>query len=119
MIRRPPRSTRTDTLFPYTTLFRSVADKRYVLAYSGGAAIQASVRADGDAKTSAMGQPVLAVLRHVLAGEYAGLILDNNSAPARMVLPREILPRALGEADAQLRTQTHPPDPPTGSTSCR
>src|SRR3546814_10815784 len=26
MIRRPPRSTRTDTLFPYTTLFRSVCD---------------------------------------------------------------------------------------------
>src|SRR3546814_10246733 len=28
MIRRPPRSTRTDTLFPYTTLFRSPADGR-------------------------------------------------------------------------------------------
>src|SRR3546814_1238872 len=26
MIRRPPRSTRTDTLFPYTTLFRSRSD---------------------------------------------------------------------------------------------
>src|SRR3546814_9433498 len=26
MIRRPPRSTRTDTLFPYTTLFRSQCD---------------------------------------------------------------------------------------------
>src|SRR3546814_14817132 len=26
MIRRPPRSTRTDTLFPYTTLFRSNLD---------------------------------------------------------------------------------------------
>src|SRR3546814_6659755 len=26
MIRRPPRSTRTDTLFPYTTLFRSHSD---------------------------------------------------------------------------------------------
>src|SRR3546814_3341654 len=26
MIRRPPRSTRTDTLFPYTTLFRSPTD---------------------------------------------------------------------------------------------
>src|SRR3546814_12254685 len=26
MIRRPPRSTRTDTLFPYTTLFRSACD---------------------------------------------------------------------------------------------
>src|SRR3546814_10173392 len=28
MIRRPPRSTRTDTLFPYTTLFRSNFDVR-------------------------------------------------------------------------------------------
>src|SRR3546814_7900035 len=27
MIRQPPRSTRTDTLFPYTTLVRSVGDK--------------------------------------------------------------------------------------------
>src|SRR3546814_5546975 len=27
MIRRPPRSTRTDTLFPYTTLFRSRRDE--------------------------------------------------------------------------------------------
>src|SRR3546814_13489369 len=26
MIRRPPRSTRTDTLFPYTTLFRSIEE---------------------------------------------------------------------------------------------
>src|SRR3546814_13299962 len=29
MIRRPPRSTRTDTLFPYSTLFRSVATAIY------------------------------------------------------------------------------------------
>src|SRR3546814_9627776 len=28
MIRRPPRSTRTDTLFPYTTLFRSAEHRR-------------------------------------------------------------------------------------------
>src|SRR3546814_19210713 len=31
MIRRPPRSTRTDTLFPYTTLFRSSPDHRLQL----------------------------------------------------------------------------------------
>src|SRR3546814_3131720 len=31
MIRRPPRSTRTDTLFPYTTLFRSPATSRFHL----------------------------------------------------------------------------------------
>src|SRR3546814_13247050 len=35
MIRRPPRSTRTDTLFPYTTLFRSAgADARTAGAYA-------------------------------------------------------------------------------------
>src|SRR3546814_16175151 len=41
MIRRPPRSTRTDTLFPYTTLFRSgAADARRVftlLVHADGA----------------------------------------------------------------------------------
>src|SRR3546814_19885252 len=36
MIRRPPRSTRTDTLFPYTTLFRSVvkAPPRHAIVYA-------------------------------------------------------------------------------------
>src|SRR3546814_4499734 len=32
MIRRPPRSTRTDTLFPYTTLFRSSYQQPYHVA---------------------------------------------------------------------------------------
>src|SRR3546814_17343859 len=32
MIRRPPRSTRTDTLFPYTTLFRSAGHRRDTLS---------------------------------------------------------------------------------------
>src|SRR3546814_9941934 len=32
MIRRPPRSTRTDTLFPYTTLFRSLSLRRIHVA---------------------------------------------------------------------------------------
>src|SRR3546814_4529182 len=31
MLRRPPRSTRTDTLFPYTTLFRSLAARGQTL----------------------------------------------------------------------------------------
>src|SRR3546814_2455854 len=42
MIRRPPRSTRTDTLFPYTTLFRSRGDRRDV-----GAALVAQRRDAG------------------------------------------------------------------------
>src|SRR3546814_16739911 len=37
MIRRPPISTRTDTLFPYTTLFRS-QDAKYVARASGSRA---------------------------------------------------------------------------------
>src|SRR3546814_7472555 len=30
MIQRPPRSTRTDTLFPYTTLFRSIGEQEQI-----------------------------------------------------------------------------------------
>src|SRR3546814_1031511 len=41
MIRRPPRSTRTDTLFPYTTLFRSPPP---ISLPSGGDAIAASLQ---------------------------------------------------------------------------
>src|SRR3546814_9819780 len=39
MIRRPPRSTRTDTLFPYTTLFRSWDNKKMVV----GAALAGAI----------------------------------------------------------------------------
>src|SRR3546814_7358986 len=46
MIRRPPRSTRTDTLFPYTTLFRSL---------SGGGARHAGRRGAGGPRTAARG----------------------------------------------------------------
>src|SRR3546814_20612446 len=36
MIRRPPRSTRTDTLFPYTTLFRSLPQETAGLENTSG-----------------------------------------------------------------------------------
>src|SRR3546814_8654933 len=42
MIRRPPRSTRTDTLFPYTTLFRSVG---YGFTYQGSMVVRNDVTA--------------------------------------------------------------------------
>src|SRR3546814_13507015 len=38
MIRRPPRFTRTDTLFPYTTLFRSIVILRLTRPTTGGLA---------------------------------------------------------------------------------
>src|SRR3546814_2962799 len=55
MFRRPPRSTRTDTLFPYTTLFRSVAvavlrpvavARRHELAHAHCAGVAALERED-------------------------------------------------------------------------
>src|SRR3546814_19451819 len=47
MTRRPPRSTRTDTLFPYTTLFRSAvlrAETFRALGTMGDAAVLAEAR---------------------------------------------------------------------------
>src|SRR3546814_9711090 len=37
MIRRPPRATRTDTLFPYTTLFRSASIARLRISFAWAA----------------------------------------------------------------------------------
>src|SRR3546814_2896085 len=47
MIRRPPRSTRTDTLFPYTTLFRSDTIRRALicLVVVGGCSSESSAPA--------------------------------------------------------------------------
>src|SRR3546814_9485973 len=55
MIRRPPRSTRTDTLFPYTTLFRSVVGLALVGDHLG-----AVVVGDGAAVAVAEAQRLLA-----------------------------------------------------------
>src|SRR3546814_15030333 len=46
MIRRPPRSTRTDTLFPYTTLFRSSRRDHHQDHPRGGARSHAGCRRD-------------------------------------------------------------------------
>src|SRR3546814_11802813 len=48
MIRRPPRSTRTDTLFPYTTLFRSRRGRQP----KAGQESTADQAADGDQRTA-------------------------------------------------------------------
>src|SRR3546814_12204298 len=64
MIRRPPRSTRTDTLLPYTTLFRSVMDGEILYLgtpASGGMLVLERIAA-GDLRLAGVGigfaQPV-------------------------------------------------------------
>src|SRR3546814_3247154 len=50
MIRRPPRSTRTDTLFPYTTLFRSrvTVDGRVLTSPAAAVTPEARIEVDGE-----------------------------------------------------------------------
>ncbi|WP_051008080.1 SseB family protein [Microbacterium yannicii] len=84
----------------------TAGDRTFALVYSSGAALQASLLADGDAGTSAMGQPVPSMLRHVLAGKYDGIIIDHASAPARAVLPKELLQKVVEQSDPQLTVKT-------------
>src|SRR3546814_8286762 len=67
MNRRPPRSTRTDTLFPYTTLFRSIRG----IAACGMTRTQVFVGTDGEAVRPAIG----------FGDTRAGAVLEAAGAP--------------------------------------
>src|SRR3546814_19635620 len=71
MIRRPPRSTRTDTLFPYTTLFRSArahrifglaADARDRIAQRRGIAPDREGAVDVGDRIAEIGAPPVPIL---------------------------------------------------------
>src|SRR3546814_12562659 len=83
MIRRPPRSTRTDPLFPYTTLFRSVIRTTDVanLSFIPAGPIPPS-------PTELLGSPRLVAVLDELRGNFDIIILDG--------------PPLLGLADAPL-----------------
>src|SRR3546814_10620287 len=63
MIRRPPRSTRTDTLFPYTTLFRSA-----LLARNSRQGTQPGVDAQVGSQVAGHWLPCVAHRRHGCRG---------------------------------------------------
>src|SRR3546814_13618524 len=115
MIRRPPRSTRTDTLFPYTTLFRS--PQPAVLDRAG-----AGRRA---ARTAAAGRPGLragALPRHGLHDHRGGRAADpvrrairavagveagDAAVPRLAPAPRQAVPCAqIGRAEGRERGVT-------------
>src|SRR3546814_13583065 len=81
MIRRPPKSTRTDPLFPYTTLFRSRQGRR------PGDAVAASRHA---------GEPARQSVRAAAEPGYAGSLAHDAG-------PREHDARAAGTARQQIR----------------
>lgn len=92
-------------------------DEQLVLGYSGGMALAASVEADGDRDTSAMAQPVLALLRHIIDGPYGGIVLNPAAANGRAVLPKALLERMVGEVDPELRIKTALCDTRTEATA--
>src|SRR3546814_15448989 len=79
MIRRPPRATRTDTLFPYTTLFRSVL----VAHRSGSRDAEMVVECEGCARS-----PDQINESRSLACEINGLAAPCLSAPATCLVKK-------------------------------
>src|SRR3546814_15423441 len=69
MIRRPPRSTRTDTLFPYTTLFRS-------LLLHEGRAVGVRARAG-----NGQSQPIMAAAVVLTTGGIGALFACTSNPP--------------------------------------
>src|SRR3546814_918798 len=110
MIRRPPRSTRTDTLFPYTTLFRS-AD---ALAGQGTCAVGLLVGVVGLVVTQPHerahdvvggAEVVLAAERVRLPVDAGGLVAAGGDAVTRLVrapgLDRDVVGDVPGGAEGR------------------
>src|SRR3546814_19266650 len=76
MLLRPPRATRTDTLVPYTTLFRSSLEQATAFARSGMVVI------GGQRRRDAFGAQQLARDPRVLAGDAVGAAQHVERAPA-------------------------------------
>src|SRR3546814_6789194 len=91
MIRRPPRSTRTDPLFPYTTLFRS-RDTEYI-AMDCTNHRHASA---GPGRSGTAPRPTLHLIPHAhrLVSAFALFVLATMSAvlPAREPVARRVPP---------------------------
>src|SRR3546814_4312213 len=79
MIRRPPIPTRTDTLFPYTTLFRSGAGVAVQQGLRGRDAGQAGEGAGaGDAGDDGRSEEHTSELQALMRSSYAGFCLQKN-----------------------------------------
>ncbi|WP_435743213.1 SseB family protein [Microbacterium sp. PMB16] len=82
-------------------------ERQFMLAFSSAAAVRDSVKLEDDpAATSAVAQPVTSVLQQVVSGDFAGLIVDNASAPNRVVFPTELLQKTLEQADLEMTVKS-------------
>lgn len=82
-------------------------DRQFMLAFSSARAVRDSVQLETDpTATSAVAQPVTSVLQQVVSGDFAGLIVDNASAPHRVVFPTELLQKTLEQADPDMTVKS-------------
>src|SRR3546814_16533055 len=78
IIRRPPRSTRTDTLFPDTTLFRSIADADRMRVF------EPFVRLETSRSTETGGTGLgLTLVKSIAEGHGGEIILENRDKIGR------------------------------------
>src|SRR3546814_18102490 len=107
MIRRPPRSTRTDTLFPYTTLFRSVVLWRAVVRPIDAARVSARERlleaADRHAAIQAKVKMLKALPRAQASGPAVPLeqFVGRSAAEAGLSLERAHAQGTIGRASCR------------------
>src|SRR3546814_10527729 len=83
MIRRPPRSTRTDTLFPYTTLFRSNSLDGIVGAIKKVSEIVAEIAAASREQATGLEQINTAVGQMDEMTQRNGALVEETSASAQ------------------------------------
>ncbi|MDN8549717.1 SseB family protein [Microbacterium sp. NM3R9] len=84
---------------PLTLAVSQVDGARFLLAFTGGASLRASVESDGDRDTSALGLPMVNVFRNAIEGPYEGLIIDHAVPGSRIVLPAPLIKKAFEEGD--------------------
>src|SRR3546814_5621568 len=89
MILRPPRSTRTDTLFPYTTLFRSAVALPYLLIQVRFAARRTSTMRTGATRTSFIALAVSLSLLPLSAARADRAPMDEERSSIETVLRAE------------------------------
>src|SRR3546814_3577147 len=95
MIRRPPRSTRTDTLFPYTTLFRS-RNRHFDILVSGehGARKRGLARpARGREHQTARSEEHTSELQSLMRISYAVFCLKKKKTPQQPITTQPITTR--------------------------
>ena len=82
-------------------------ERQFMLAFSSAAAVRDSAQLEPDpSATSAVAQPTTSVMQQVVSGDFAGLIIDNASAPHRVVFPTELLQKTLEQADVDMTVKS-------------